>query len=404
MFFLKLATSKIQYMFPTISHLIRYFTGINISLPIPTFGFFMIIAFSGSYLAFSEEFKRKEKKGIIFPFTQTITIGKPLSIFSLLLKGAGAFLIGYKLTYCFINYHLFFLNPQSILFSYYGNIKGGLVTGVIYIYINYMKIKRHELAVPVKRIKTIHPYQNMDKLLFWCGLYGFIGAILLCKMERLDELIKKPIQFFLTFNGLAFYGGLIFGTVTYLYITKRMGIALSNALDIGSPGMMLAYGIGRMGCHLSGDGDWGIINMAPKPHWLNWLPSWMWAFNYPHNVIHQGRYIPGCTDNYCNELVNPVFPTSFYESIICLLLFFLLWSIRRKIKIPGVMFSIFAILNGMERFLIEKIKINARYSLLDLHFSQAEFIATLICLIGITTLFLSLTANKRRLAGTYNNN
>jgi phosphatidylglycerol:prolipoprotein diacylglycerol transferase len=167
--------------------------------------------------------------------------------------------------------------------------------------------------------------------------------------------------------------------------------------------LMLAYGIGRIGCHLSGDGDWGIINIAPKPHWLSWLPSWMWAFNFPHNVIQQGKYIPGCTDNYCNELVNPVFPTSFYEATICLLLFLLLWSIRRRIKIPGLMFSIFAILNGIERFLIENIKINARYNLMGLHFTQAEFISLIICFIGITSLFLSIARNKGKITSIYEN-
>lgn len=382
-------------MFPTISHLIRYFTGFTIPLPISTFGFFMVLAFSAAYLAFSEEFRRKETQGFISPFTQTEIIGKAVSILPLLLKGSGAFLIGYKLIYCIINYRLFTLNPQSIIFSHYGNIFGGILTGSTFIYIKYLHIKQHILAVPVKIKKTVHPYQEMDKLLFWCGFFGFIGAILFGQMERLDQLIINPIRFFLTFNGLAFYGGLIFGAATYLYITQKMGISLRNAADIGSPGMMLAYAIGRLGCHLSGDGDWGIINTYPKPLWLHWLPSWMWAFKYPHNVIRQGKYIVGCTDNiYCNELVNPVFPTSFYEAIICLLLFLLLWLIRNKIKISGLMFSIFAILNGTERYLIEHIKINVRHSILGLNFSQAEFISLIIGCIGITSLFLSVKSHK----------
>jgi len=390
-------------MFPTISHLIKYFTGIFIPLPVPTFGVFMVLAFIGAYWAFSEEFKRKEKQGLIFSFTKKIIIGKSASLFSLILYGTGGFLLGYKLVYCLINYHFFIRNPQNILFSHYGNLVGGILTGILFIFLKYKVNNKHKLEVPKIITRTIHPYQMMDKLLFWCAFYGFIGAILLGELERIDALIKNPIQFFLTFNGLAFYGGLIFGAVTYLYITKRIGITLSNAADIGSPGMMLAYGIGRIGCHLSGDGDWGIINITPKPHWLNWLPSWMWAFNFPHNVIQQGKYIAGCTDNYCNELVNPVFPTSFYEAIICLLLFLLLWSIRRKIKIPGLMFSIFAILNGIERFLIEHIKINVRYSFMGLHFTQAEFIALIICFIGITSLYLSIAGNKEKTTSIYEN-
>ena len=57
-------------------------------------------------------------------------------------------------------------------------------------------------------------------------------------------------------------------------------------LDIGGPGMMLAYSVGRIGCHMSGDGDWGIININPKP--FSWLPDWLWAYTYPNNVAIEG--------------------------------------------------------------------------------------------------------------------
>ncbi len=384
-------------MFPTVSYLIQYFTGVFIPLPVSTLGLFMVLAFFASYRAFKEEFKRKEKLGIIHPFTRKTVTGKPAPAGLLLLYGTVGFMIGFKLVYCLSNYRLFTRIPQYFLFSHHGNITGGILTGLLIAYGTYLQKKQHQSAKPVTIEATVHPYQLMDKLLLWCGVTGFAGAIILGKLENLSELFTDPTHYFSSFNGLVYYGGLIFGAITYLYMTHRAGIALSHAADIGSPGMMLAYGIGRIGCHLSGDGDWGIINTASQPHWLSWMPQWMWAFKFPHNVIRQGKYIPGCTTSYCNELVYPVFPTSFYEALICLLLFLLLWSVRHKIKIPGLMFSLFATLCGMERFFIEKIRINPQYHYMGWSFTQAQFISFIICFIGISGIFLSVIANKQKL-------
>ncbi len=100
--------------------------------------------------------------------------------------------------------------------------------------------------------------------------------------------------------------------------------------DRFAPAMMLAYGIGRMGCQVSGDGDWGIVNTHPKP--FAGLPDWAWSYTFPHNVIGEGITLPGCTGHYCTQLPEGVFPTSLYEIIAALLLFAFLWSIRKKIK------------------------------------------------------------------------
>jgi phosphatidylglycerol:prolipoprotein diacylglycerol transferase len=156
---------------------------------------------------------------------------------------------------------------------------------------------------------------------------------------------------------------------------------LVHLADIGSPGMMLAYGVGRIGCQLSGDGDWGIVNHHPKP---GFIPQWMWAFNYPHNAINEGVPIPGCNGFYCSQLAHGVYPTPFYEVAICLLFFMLMWIFRRKITIPGFMFFTYLVLNGGERFLIEMIRINPRYNILGMMFTQASLIGLLMLLGGIT--------------------
>jgi len=97
-------------------------------------------------------------------------------------------------------------------------------------------------------------------------------------------------------------------------------------------------------------------------------------------------------DNYCTQLPVPVYPTSFYEALICSLLFIILWGIRKKITRPGLLFSIYALLNGAERFTLENIRINPRYLFLGYQLTQAQFIALGWFLLGITGIFLSSSA------------
>jgi prolipoprotein diacylglyceryltransferase len=144
--------------------------------------------------------------------------------------------------------------------------------------------------------------------------------------------------------------------------------------------MMFAYAFGRIGCMVSGDGDWGIVNNQPKP--FSWLPDILWAYKFPHNVIGEGVPIPGCVGQFCNELPLPVYPTPLYEIIICFILFGMLWFLRNKIKVPGKLFSLYMIFNGLERFFIEKIRVNTKYDFI-FNPTQAELISFALILGGI---------------------
>jgi prolipoprotein diacylglyceryltransferase len=158
---------------------------------------------------------------------------------------------------------------------------------------------------------------------------------------------------------------------------------------------MLAYGTGRVGCQLSGDGCWGVVNTAPKPDWLSFLPDWMWSFNYPHNVINEGVPIPSCSGDHCYILDQPVFPTPFYETTIAVIFFAVLWMLRLRISIPGVLFGIYLMMNGTERFFVEKIRINIRYDLLGMQVTQAELLAVGLFLTGLA--FIIIFTRKHKL-------
>jgi phosphatidylglycerol---prolipoprotein diacylglyceryl transferase len=114
------------------------------------------------------------------------------------------------------------------------------------------------------------------------------------------------------------------------------------------------------------------------------LPDWLFAYSYPHNVNKTGIPLFDCNwADYCNYLPLPVFPTPFYEIIVGLILFVILWSLRKKVRVTGRLFGVYLILNGIERFFIEKIRVNTKYDIFGFHPTQAEIISSLLVITGI---------------------
>ncbi|HTN19649.1 MAG TPA: prolipoprotein diacylglyceryl transferase family protein [Pelobium sp.] len=382
-------------MFPTLSSLTEYLFGFGFNFPIQTFGFFVALAFIFSYIIFQSEFTRKEKEGWIKPILKTTVTLKYALYLELLLGILTSFLIGFKV-FGAINNPFFNYNPIGFIFSSNGSLSGGTLLFVIaigFFYFKYRKRSPHQTKV---RHEIIHPYQLMPTLILWAAFCGFIGAKLFSLLERFPQFIENPWHELTTFTGLTFYGGFIFGAIIYLIIGYRNGIKLIHLADIGSPGMLVAYGVGRIGCQLAGDGDWGVVNNNPKPDFLSALPNWMWAFKFPHNVLNMGQYIPRCYGEHCMILPQGVYPTSFYETVFILTAFIILWACRKQIKTPGTMFTLFLIVNGIERFFIEFIRINPKHNFLGLLLTQAQIIA-LIFIVGGVLGLIALVYKKQRI-------
>jgi len=385
-------------MYPTLSEFLKTL-GINIQLPIQMFGFFVAIAFAVAAYLVSLELKRKQALGILKPSYKKIIVGAPATITDYITSAIIGFFIGFKLIYMALNYSEFSNDPQSTLLSFKGNLLGGIVVAAIMTYLRFRESKAQLLPKPEERKIELKPADHVGNIILLGVVGGFLGAKIFHNLENPSEFVADPIGALFSFSGLTFYGGLIVAAVLIIRYGRKNGLPAIHITDACAPALMLSYGVGRIGCQISGDGDWGIVNLAPKPNWMSFLPDWMWSFKFPHNVNNEGVPIPGCVGRWCHELPQPVFPTSFYETCMAIVLFAILWSIRKKITTPGLLFSIYLIMNGAERFIIESIRVNSLYNIFGIGITQAQIISTILMFLGIFGIWytkkIAITNEKR---------
>lgn len=375
-------------MYPTLSFLLKDLFGVDIALPVQTFGLMMGLSFVLAAYFLMLEIRRKERQGLIEPTKISYTKGLPVSAGELLSSFIIGFLIGFKLVEAMFHYAEVVDNPQTFLLSGRGSLMGGIVISVISVYMKYREKEKQKLAEPITVNETVYPHQLITNITFAAAIGGILGAKIFHQLENLDDFLADPIGSIFSFSGLTYYGGLICAAAAVLWYTHKLNVKPLLMCDAAAPALILSYGTGRLGCHLSGDGDWGIVNIAPKPSSLDFLPDWSWAYSYSHNVLNEGVRIAGCEGKFCYELIPPVFPTPLYEFVMCTLLFAFLWSIRKKIATPGILFSIYLIVNGIERFLIEQIRVNTQYHFFGKAITQAEIISVALILIGVVGVFV----------------
>jgi phosphatidylglycerol---prolipoprotein diacylglyceryl transferase len=426
-------------MYPNLYYAFQDLFGIKVGFLrfVNSFGFFVALAFLLAAYILTRELKRKESDGLLQSQDVKITVGQPASIGDLLLNFLLGFILGYKIVGLFLTSRDEAPDPQQYIFSAQGNLVSGLVLGIFFMGVKWFEKNKQKLAKPEERTIRIWPHDRVGDIVIYAALFGFLGAKIFHNFENWDDFRANPVEALLSFSGLTFYGGLICATLAIWYYARKHKIGFVHLCDAAAPALIIAYAVGRIGCQVSGDGDWGILNSAyvtnadskavladsaqfnaalstnatyyqrqfpgvalNNVHHTStvapsWLPDWMFAFSYPHNVLSDGVPIQGCEGQYCSHLPIPVYPTPFYETLMGLVLFAFLWTIRNRLRIPGTMFAIYLIVNGLERFLIEQIRVNNKMNFLGLHPTQAELIAVCLSLCGVALYFFL----RRRHAG-----
>lgn len=220
-----------------------------------------------------------------------------------------------------------------------------------------------EGRIGTARVKAVEvaPHTLVSDFSVVVLLAGVLGARLFHILENGALFLADPLSMIFSRSGFSVFGGLIFGAAAGAVLLRRWKLGTRPFLDAIAPAMMLGYAIGRLGCQISGDGDWGTAaNMALKPAWL---PTWFWAQTYENNIFGVVLATPG------------VYPTPIYETMMATGCFAVLWAIRKHAFQPGWLFSVYLVMTGAERLLIEQIRVNVKFELYGVHVTQAEFIA-----------------------------
>jgi phosphatidylglycerol---prolipoprotein diacylglyceryl transferase len=423
-------------MYPNLYFFIKSVFGVELEgfKLVNSFGFMVAMAFFSAAWALTSELKRRQAAGWLHATEQEIWVGKGAAWSDVIWNAFFGFIVGWKFVGFFLMKEEAYSDPQAFLLSGAGSVPAGLLGALFFAGWRWYAGNKTKMDKPEKRMIRIWPHDRVGDMIIMAALFGFGGAKIFHNLENWEELVADPMGALLSFSGLTFYGGLICAGAAIIWYARKHKINLWHLTDSFGPALMLAYAVGRIGCQVSGDGDWGIVNSAyvaneqgvavpatPQAyndsvaHYLQYykraqhgvkevntpadvlhspfqapdfLPTWMVAYTYPNNVLSEGIPLPNCEGQWCNRLPIPVYPTPLYETVMGLILFGILWKLRKKLSVAGMLFGYYLVFNGLERFLIEKIRVNTKYDLGWFHPSQAELISLGLIAIGIAIIVI----------------
>jgi phosphatidylglycerol:prolipoprotein diacylglycerol transferase len=187
-----------------------------------------------------------------------------------------------------------------------------------------------------KRFKELgKPTDYAYEIVFAALIGGIVGSRIYWIVQNYDDAKDDLVGSLFSGSGLVWYGGAIGGAIGVVAWARLRGMLNIQLLDITAPGLALGYAIGRAGCQISGDGDYGDKTDLP------------WGMAYPHGAVP--------TDD-------KVHPSPIYESLIMGFVALWLWNKRDAYR-PGVLFAWYLLLAGLERFLVELVRRNDRTAL-----------------------------------------
>ena len=215
------------------------------------------------------------------------------------------------------------------------------------------------------KLKGVDP-ELAYKLLLAIIPSAIVGAKIFHIIDYFDEFLKDPMGMIISGSGLTVYGGYIVAILVSIYVIRKNRESVLNVLDLASPPMALGYAIGRIGCHVAGDGCYGINTDS------------ILGMAYPNGLSPTSA---------------TVYPTPLFESFFSFCIVVLLMQLRKKELPLGFLFFLYIALNGIARFSVEFIRLNPSVAF---GLSQAQIIAIFFFLTGIIGILLV----KKRAKGT----
>lgn len=262
----------------------------------------------------------------------------------------------------------------------------GLMMAIAFLTANYFFTKELRRRKMDENIATA--------ITFICLIGGVGGAKLFSVFENWNDFTRDPMGQLFSPAGLTFYGGFIVATLgIYIYLRIKK-ITFLRFADMIAPTVLLAYGIGRIGCQLAGDGDYGI------PSHLPWAMAYPQGTAKPSSTLYEYfvrdpqertawaydslRAITTGYDKLNQRItrfdeVTTVHPAPLYETIFCIIAFYFIWKNRKKFEGQlGKLFAITVVVMGAERLLVEFIRLNPLY----LGLSMAQWISVAMIVLG----------------------
>ncbi|PSR13133.1 MAG: hypothetical protein C7N36_09190 [Bacteroidetes bacterium] len=359
-----------------------------------TFGLLVALAVLVAAYLLRLELERRATVGQLPGVPVRVVRNAPMTPQDYVLNAVFGFVLGFKLLYIVQHLPEMQADPSGVLLSGKGSWLGGLLGAVLLSAYYYWQDQSRRREGVQEELKDLYPHDRIVDIATVSVVSGIIGAKLFTVIEQPAAFFADPMGQLFSGDGWTIYGGLIGGFIGATIYFRRKKIPVLPVLDAVAPALIIAYGVGRMGCHLAGDGDWGIAAAAQPDWWF--LPDWLWAQDYPRNVLNRGVELANCVGKYCRHLVPAVYPTAVYETLMAFTIGGVLWVVRKPFTaLPGLLFALYLLLNGAERFLIEKIRVNDRYEVLG-GFTQAEFIALILVGIGLVWGGWLLVARRKR--------
>ena len=280
---------------------------------------------------------------------------------------------------------LFEIGPFKV-YSY------GLMLGIGFLLGSYV------LSAELKRRRLDPAMGNTITVL--AIIFGIGGAKLLFLIEEWKDFLRDPLSMAFSPGGLTWYGGFILAMAVVFFYIRSKKVSFLKVWDCLGPALIIAYGVGRLGCHFSGDGDYGPPTRLPwgtiyaqgiaKPTYVlqdyfDREPGMRAAWNYDSL-----RVIPAGVDKLGHRItefdrVTPLHPSPVYELLLGVIGFAILWAIRKKPLRDGVLFMIYLMLASTFRFLVEEVRLNPR---ITFGLTEAQLMSAALFLLAVGGLLL----------------